>query len=248
MQMKSVGYNKISYTFTKNELKWFGFTSERTDMISLLSAQDCLERVMSVIMFLAESHITSKVAGAMPPLMVSMESDEISMIIMVEAVYAQFKIFDFEDNYCEEIDINDIDFDDTDYTNVGSELRNESEFKQVDNVVNQRKTNDKQSDSIIKEKKDCLLLFKKLDDVIYYASSIPASFVRPKSELYKFESTYYLICDFSNIDSKSFNAYVMFASEGNTEIKKNVLKVARIMEHGEMIIKEKAIEKLAALI
>jgi adapter protein MecA 1/2 len=84
--------------------------------------------------------------------------------------------------------------------------------------------------------------FAKLDDVVRLAASIGR--FNGQNSLYKFKERYYLIAH-SDFSSAANNKFVMMMHEYGEKYISNAISRQHIKEHGELIIQENALAKLA---
>lgn len=93
------------------------------------------------------------------------------------------------------------------------------------------------------EKIIVLFAFDDLDTLIRYAKQVRIECI-PKNQLYKFEEIYFLIIDMTDSKEQDVKVLSSLTDEYAADIFVGAEKRAFIQEHGEMIIKEKAIEQL----
>jgi adapter protein MecA 1/2 len=88
-----------------------------------------------------------------------------------------------------------------------------------------------------------LLAFEEMDTMIRFAKQVPVCEL-PFNELYKFEDTYFLMLDLSDVKDADVKKLSAVMDEYATDVFVGSEKRAFIYEHGKVIIKEGAIEQL----
>lgn len=96
------------------------------------------------------------------------------------------------------------------------------------------------------ERKVCSLCFLNLDEVIRFCRG-SVGLKMPKSMLYKWREEFELILDFSEFTEDEIKSYAFVTGEYGKRYEFGEARVAFIMEHGQVILKEDVIDVLAAL-
>lgn len=90
------------------------------------------------------------------------------------------------------------------------------------------------------------LVFDDMDTLIRFAKQVVISEI-PPNELYKYKNEYLLIVDFSNTSEADVRRLSVLTDEYAKDILVGVERGAHIEEHGEVILKEQALQQLRQL-
>ena len=91
-----------------------------------------------------------------------------------------------------------------------------------------------------------LLVFERMDTILRFAKQVPFKECPPNA-LYKLNHVYYLIMDLSNQLESDVRKLSAVTDEYVSKLRGGVERKAFVEEHGEVILKEAAIEKLREL-
>lgn len=90
------------------------------------------------------------------------------------------------------------------------------------------------------------LVFDDMDILIRFAKQVALAQLPPNA-LYKYRNEYLLIVDFSDTSENDVKRLSSLTDEYATDIYVGVERKAHIEEHGEVILKERALEQLRQL-
>ena len=229
MRLKRVGLNTMSCVITKSDMIELDY--EPNNILCGQMSEEMAELANMVIGVLSD-HL----APVMLPLGLPMEVrammhiDDIEFEISVP--FLPFEVFDFDEDYDEEIDLEEcID----DYE---EEVDNISELNESENKGQRYDAKDEEITVMFK--------FQTLSDASEYSRMCQSIKEKPSTSLYKMDG-YWMMCNFNNIDEKIIKQYLYILTEWKGSVNENKCKAAYIKEHGTQILKSKVLETLSTL-
>lgn len=235
MRLKRVGLNTMSCVITKSDMIELDY--EPNNILCGQMSEEMAELANMVIGVLSD-HL----APVMLPLGLPMEVrammhiDDIEFEISVP--FLPFEVFDFDEDYDEEIDLEECIDDYEEEVDSTEEVDNISELNESENKGQRYDAKDEEITVMFK--------FQTLSDASEYSRMCQSIKEKPSTSLYKMDG-YWMMCNFNNIDEKIIKQYLYILTEWKGSVNENKCKAAYIKEHGTQILKSKVLETLSTL-
>jgi hypothetical protein len=241
MRLRRIGLNAMSCILEKKDIDELGYNPNA--VLNGKVSDEVMKIANFVVNLLGDNLVPIPLPSGLPmDVKTIIGKNDIDFEVSIPCI--PFEIFNFEDDFDIEFEISDYAEYFNDINNAINSLEDEENEEWYDECSDNE--NEKEQDDETSVENVLLFKFKTLKAAMDYAKMSKNIKEKPKSSLYKLDG-YWLVCNFGNINEKILKAYAYIFMESNGDASKNRSKVAYIKEHGEIIIEQNALDKLASI-
>lgn len=222
MEIEHIGDNKIRCALTEQEIQSLGF-----DIDEIIANSETTQEFMRAVLDLIEQQEHIQIDGISPMVKAELMQDHSMAITFGEEKEVTFK----------------------DLVDTVSHIMSQLEPGRIEELKKNREAKRVSDDSKKKQKAErmiCALRFATLEHMrrmchVCFPGKVP------RSSLYKFESEYYLLLDFTGFSKEEMRPFAFGTVEYDDEHYSDMGQIAHIREQGSCIMKKQAIETLMQL-
>lgn len=245
MEIKRLSDNKIRCALSEQEISEMGFSID-----DIIGNTETTQEFMKVVLELVEEHEHISLEGISPMVRAELLQDHSMAITFGGDSESNFKsLVDTVNHLMSQLQ--------PDKMKEFHEMNLEEKKQKIDEFLKGFKEAETEENSVFsdvdpdtevyKETMPFGLIFLKLDDVIRFARLFQGQERLPENALYKLEGHYYLLMDFVNFSKEELRPLAFASVEFDDAHFAEALQIAYLKEHGQVIIKERAIEMLVQL-
>lgn len=232
MDIKRIGENKIRCALTEDEIREMGF-----DIEEIISDSETTQQFMRVVLSMVEEQANIDMDMVSPMVKAELLQNHSMAITFGADTDASFKdLMNTMNHIMSQME-----------PEVLEEIRRTAEREKS---AEREKTEEKSVHSQAKKRKPepmiCALRFAALEDMVHMSRVCFPEKV-PKNSLYKLQGKYYLVLDFTGFTKQEMRPFAFGTVEYDEAHYSDYGQIAHIMEQGECIMKNGALEMLMQL-
>ncbi len=245
MEIKRLGENKIRCALSEQEISEMGFSID-----DIIGNTETTQKFMRVVLERVEEQENINLDGISPMVKAELLQDHSMAITFGGDSESNFKnLVDTVNHLMSQLQPDKMkEFHDMNLEEKKQKIDEFLQgFKAADNEENAAFDDIDPDTEAFKETMPFGLIFSKLDDVIRFAGLFGGAKRLPENALYKLESHYYLLMDFINFSKEELRPLAFASVEFDDAHFAESLQIAYLKEHGQVIIKEQALQTLMQL-
>lgn len=245
MEIKRLGENKIRCALSEQEISDMGFSID-----DIIGNTETTQKFMREVLEMVEEHENISLEGISPMVKAELLQDHSMTITFGGDSESNFKsLVDTVNHLMSQMQ--------PDKMKEFHDMNLEEKKQKIDEFLKEFKESDCEENTIFDETdpdtevyKEAMpfgLIFSKMDDLIHFSKLFSGQERLPENALYKLEGHYYLLMDFINFSKEELRPLAFASVEFNEAHFAEKLQIAYLKEHGQLMIKEQAIQTLMQL-
>ena len=245
MEIKRLGENKIRCALSEQEISEMGFTID-----DIIGNTETTQKFMRVVLERVEEQENISLDGISPMVKAELLQDHSMAITFGGDSESNFKnLVDTVNHLMSQLQPDKMkEFHDMNLEEKKQKIDEFLQsFKAADNGENAAFEDIDPDAEVFKDTMPFGLIFSKLDDAIRFARLFAGWERLPENALYKLEKNYYLLMDFINFSKEELRPLAFASVEFDDAHFAEKLQITYLKEHGQVILKEQAIQTLMQL-